>query len=65
MASDSKLSDGFHQFLIYLRLVFEELPASTIYRDVAREAAIVRFGKIDLDLLLTAYALDPNYSMDY
>lgn len=64
-ASNSRLSDGFHQFLVFLRFVFEELSTSTAYRDVAREAAIVQFRKIDLDLLLTAYALDPNYSMNF
>lgn len=64
-ASDSRLSDGFHLLLIYLRYLCIEIQADSPYRDIALEAAISQWNKLDIDLLLTAYVLDPNHSMRF
>lgn len=43
-ASDSRLSDGFHLLLIYLRYLCIEIQAASPYRNIALEAAISQWN---------------------
>lgn len=61
--SDSLLSDSFRTFLEYMKFIEESRESR--FSSLAMEAALVHFSKLDLDLLVAAYALNPNHKLQW
>lgn len=59
-AHQSKLSNAFADILDFARFVIIESTNDRKYRDLMIESLMIHIGKIDLPLLLAAYALDPH-----
>lgn len=62
-ASDSRLSNFFRSYLEFLKLL-ENMPITSL-RNIVFEAAILHLGKTDMNLVMCAYALDPNHRLEY
>lgn len=62
---DSSLANSFRTMIEFGRFVMVELSDQTPYIEAAREAFITHFARLNLDLLFTAYSLDPNHKMEY
>lgn len=63
--SNSKLSDAFQSFLELGRYIFHDNNLDTDFKDLISEAYVTYYHQLDLNLLLTAYILDPNKNMEY
>lgn len=59
-AGNSRLSNAFKSSLEFGFMVMKELDENARFRDVAIESFVTQFIRLDLDLMLAAYILDPN-----
>jgi len=57
---DCSLGQSTRSFLEFGSFIFRELPRSKSFIDIVKESYVKHFFKIDIDLLLAAYILDPN-----
>lgn len=64
-ASDSLLSDSFRGLLEYGRFLMIDLDRTTKFRDVAIVSFLTHFQKLNLELLVAAYFLNPNFGLEY
>jgi len=64
-ACDSSLAKSFREFLTFGKFIFKTLSPETRFRRTVINAYITHFGRINLDLMLAAYALDPNNRLQY
>lgn len=62
-AADSRLSVSFRAMLEFARDLESKQPDKNEVARYAYQALLNYFEKLDLDMLLTAYALDPNHKM--
>lgn len=62
-ASNSRLSNSFRAFLEFLR--FLEANVVAPMRNIVFEASLTHLGKIDINLVICAYALDPNHKLEF
>jgi len=60
---NSTLADAFNQILEFGHFIFMELPLNKLFINIVKAAFVKHFFRTDLDLLLAAYTLDPNYRM--
>lgn len=63
--ADSKLSDSFRCLLEYSKYLIKEVEDSETFKPVALEAFLKHFVRLDLGLLLMAYALNPNHKLEW
>lgn len=61
-ASDSLLSNAFRAFLEFFKLIEQ---STDPFRGMIERAGLLHFGKIDVSLALTSYALDPNHKLEF
>jgi len=62
---DSSLSDSFRKFLEFGKFILGIAGDERRFRAAVLKAYVTHFGRINLDLLLAAYALNPNYRLEF
>jgi len=58
---DTRFGTAFNILLEFGRFLFKELDNTVKFVNIARDAFLKYFCRIDIDLLLAAYVMDPNY----
>lgn len=62
---DSRLSESFRSILDFAKFLESELGLRKVATRMVYEAFLYHYHKLDLEVLLVAYILDPMYKMEY
>ena len=64
-ACNSTLGETFHDMLKYGKFLFKTLAHDFKFRDCAIIAFVTHFSRLNLDLMLAAYVLNPNSRLEF